>query len=432
MAELAVRSWQPASGFRARTRKTTRTAALRRASLILLSTAFAIAGLMVAFSSAAGAAVATPLVSTATSASGTSLHVTYNETPVLASSYSLTLTDGSHVDTLSSAAGTLSASVSGTTINFTVQGSTSVSLSSLVEILGSTGVSDASGNAWDLVASGQVDKFYLLRAGDSVAVTYNEPVTVGGSYSFTLSEGSASTTIDNGDSNVAGGNGTSTITYDLTNDPSGNVAADGPIASGTSGVTATPTVQVGDTLKAVFTGSVTIGASYSLTLSDGSDAGTLTSGTNLSGGTAIAEHACGRRDHGQLHGHGCPGDDDRRAAVRLRAHRHGSDRSHRRSGALLPHHQRTAAAFAEHRASTSIAPNPTVSIDNSTTCSNISGLTRVFNGSNCDIGSVGAGRARRLRRDPAADPGSAGTAGRQTRPRSSRAARQDPATSPTT
>ena len=300
MAELAVRSWRPASGFRARTRKTTRTAALRRASLTLLSTALAIAGLMVAFSSAAGAAVATPLVSTATSASGTSLHVTYNETPVLASSYSLTLTDGTHVDTLSSAAGTLSASISGTTINFTDQGSTSVSLCSLVEILGSTGISDASGNAWDLVASGQVDKFYLLKAGDSVAVTYNEPVTVGGSYSFTLSEGSASTTIDNGNSNVAGGNGSSTITYDLTNDPSGSVAADGPTASGTSGVTAAPTVQVGDTLKAVFTGSVTIGASYSLTLSDGSDA----AGMFVQRRLVAHRHRrlCRHEDHHRLHG----------------------------------------------------------------------------------------------------------------------------------
>ena len=121
---------------------------------------------------------------------------------------------------------------------------------------GSTGVSDASGNAWDLVASGQVDKYYLLKAGDSVAVTYNEPVTVGGSYSFTLSEGSASTTINNGNSHVAGGNGTSTITYDLTSTPSGNVAADGPIASGTNGVTAA-IVGSGDTLTAVLPVTVT-------------------------------------------------------------------------------------------------------------------------------------------------------------------------------
>jgi hypothetical protein len=68
-----------------------------------VSTVFALAGLMFVFSGSAGAAVATPLVSTATSDSGggtvgngTVLNVTFNETPVLAGSYSLTLTDGSH------------------------------------------------------------------------------------------------------------------------------------------------------------------------------------------------------------------------------------------------------------------------------------------------------------------------------------------------
>jgi hypothetical protein len=356
--------------------------------MVLLSTAFAIAGLMVAFSSAAGAAVATPLVSTATSASGTSLHVTYNETPVLASSYSLTLTDGTHVDTVSSAAGTLSASVSGTTINFTVQGSTSVSLSSLVEILGSTGVSDASGNAWDLVASGQVDKYYLLKAGDSVAVTYNEPVTVGGSYSFTLSEGSANTTIDQGNSSVAGGNGTSTITYDLTNTPSGNVAADGPIASGTNGVTATPTIQVGDTLKAVFTGAVTIGANYSLALSDGSgDTGTLTSGSNLSGGTATANTPMVGETTVSYTVAGAP---VMTAGTQLFDSGLTATAETGLTGAAAPFSLTTTGPLPPSPSivpNTSIAPNPTVSIDPTTTCSNISGLTRVFNGGNCDIGN---------------------------------------------
>ncbi len=378
MAELAVRSWQPASGFRARTRKTTRTAALRRASLTLLSTALAIAGLMVAFSSAAGAAVATPLVSTATSASGTSLHVTYNETPVLASSYSLTLTDGTHVDTLSSAAGTLSASISGTTINFTVQGSTSVSLSSLAEILGSTGVSDASGNAWDLVASGQVDKYYLLRAGDSVAVTYNEPVTVGGSYSFTLSEGSASTTINNGNSNVAGGNGTSTITYDLTSTPSGNVAADGPTASGTNGVTAA-IVGSGDTLTAVLPGVVTAtGPTYSLALSDGTDAGTLTSPTNL--GTPVATPGIGNTTV-TWSVTGAP-------AMTTGTQLMRSGLTATSSTGLTGAPASFALAVSGTQPSPSIVSD-SVSIDNSTTCSNISGLTRVFNGGNCDIGGSG-------------------------------------------
>ena len=64
---------------------------------------------------------------------------------MLAGSFSLTLTDGSSVDTLNSAAGTLSASVRGTSIAFTVHGGTSLSLS-VLEILGSTGVNDSSGN----------------------------------------------------------------------------------------------------------------------------------------------------------------------------------------------------------------------------------------------------------------------------------------------
>ena len=124
----------------------------------------AIAGLMLAFSSVVGATVPAPLVSSATSdsggstvANGTVLKVTFNRAPVLAASYSLTLTDGSHVATLSSTAGTLSAAVSGSVVSFTVHGATSLSLS-VLEILAATGVSDGSGNPWNLVASGQVDK----------------------------------------------------------------------------------------------------------------------------------------------------------------------------------------------------------------------------------------------------------------------------------
>jgi hypothetical protein len=352
-----------------------RSAALRRARLGL-STAFAIAGLMLAFSGAAGAAVTTPLVSTATSASGTSLHVTYNETPVLASSYSLTLTDGSHVATVSSAAGTLSASVSGTSINFTVQGATSVSLSSLVEILGSTGIGDDSGNAWDLVASGQVDKFYLLKAGDSVSVTYNEPVTVGSTYSFTLSEGSASTTINNGNSHVAGGNGTSTITYDLTSNPSGSVAADGPTASGTNGVTAA-IVGSGDTLTAVLPGVVTAtGPTYSLALSDGTDAGTLTSPTNL--GTPVATPGVGQTTV-TWSVTGAPAMTTGTQLLR-------AGLSATSSSGLTGAPASFALAVSGTQPSPSIVSD-SVSIDVSTTCSNISGLTRVFNGGNCSIGT---------------------------------------------
>ena len=144
-----------------------------------VSAVVVLAGLMFTVSGSAGAAVATPLtplISTATSDSGggtvgdgTVLNVTFNKAPVLAGSYSLMLTDGSTVDTLSSAAGTVSASVSGTGIAFTVHGATSLSLS-LLEILASTGVTDASGSPWDLVASGRVDKSDLLAAPTCASV----------------------------------------------------------------------------------------------------------------------------------------------------------------------------------------------------------------------------------------------------------------------
>jgi hypothetical protein len=231
-----------------RRRRSIGSTALLAARLGVL-TVFVLAGLMFVFSGSAGAAVATPLVSTATSDSGggtvgngTVLNVTFNETPVLAGSYSLTLTDGSTVDTLSSAAGTLSASVSGMSIAFTVHGGTSLSLS-LLEILGSTGVNDASGNPWDLIASGQVDKSFVLSKGDQVTVNYNEPVTVASSYSLTLSEGSGSAVIDNTNSSVSGG-GTATLVFTLTGSPSGSVAADGPLVTASTGITATPPLTV--------------------------------------------------------------------------------------------------------------------------------------------------------------------------------------------
>ena len=120
-------------------------------------------------SAAADAAVTVPLVATTTSDSGgaavtdgTTLTVTFSETPVLAGSYSLTLTDGSDIGTLSTAAGSLTAVVEGLSVVFTVHGAPSMSvgsnlsLSVPLEILESTGVSDGSGDGWDLVASGQV------------------------------------------------------------------------------------------------------------------------------------------------------------------------------------------------------------------------------------------------------------------------------------
>jgi hypothetical protein len=123
-----------------------------------------------------------------------------------------------------------------------VHGSTSLS-SSVLEIVGSTGVNDASGNPWDLVASGQVDKSFVLSSGDQVTVNYNAAVTVATSYSLTLSEGSGSATIDNGNSTVSGG-GTATLVFTLSGNPSGSVAADGPTVTASTGITATPAPTV--------------------------------------------------------------------------------------------------------------------------------------------------------------------------------------------
>ena len=67
---------------------------------------------------------------------------------------------------------------------FTVHGPpTGGSLSSIqpLEVLGSTGVGNAAGSPWDLAASGQVDKYYLLKAGDStpgIQLPGNKLVTV--------------------------------------------------------------------------------------------------------------------------------------------------------------------------------------------------------------------------------------------------------------
>jgi len=141
--------------------------------------AFATAGLLVVSIAAAvvvmpaataDAAVPVPLVSTTTSTSagavvtdGTTLTVNFNKTPVLADSYSLTLTDGTDVGTLSTTAGSLTGVAGvGASIVFTVHGApamsvgSALSLSVPLEILETTGVSDGSGDGWDLVASGQV------------------------------------------------------------------------------------------------------------------------------------------------------------------------------------------------------------------------------------------------------------------------------------
>jgi hypothetical protein len=220
-----------------------------------LATVLVAVGLMLVPATAASAAVATPLVSTSTSISGggtvtngTTLTVNYNEAPTLASSYSLTLADGTDLGMLSSASGNLSAAASGTSIVFTVHGAPTMSVggslsTSQLEVVASTGVSDGSGNPWNLVASGQVDKSYVLAQGDQVVVTYNAAVTVGPSYSLTLSEGTSSAVVDNTDTSVSG-SGTSTVTFTLTGAPSsGSVAADGPALTASSGISL-PTTNV--------------------------------------------------------------------------------------------------------------------------------------------------------------------------------------------
>ena len=141
--------------------------ALVNAGLLTLGIAAAV---LVMPAAAADAAVPVPLVSTTASASagavvtdGTTLRVTLNKPPVLADSYSLTLTDGPDVGTLSTTAGNLTGVVGvGSSIVFTVHGAPSMSVGSALslsvplEILETTGVSDGSGDGWDLVASGQV------------------------------------------------------------------------------------------------------------------------------------------------------------------------------------------------------------------------------------------------------------------------------------
>ena len=378
MAQLAVRFWQTRSS---RTGSGARSTALRAVRLGL-TTVVAIAGLMFAFSTAAGAAVTTPLVSTSTSESGggtvgngTGLDVTFNETPVLAASYSLTLTDGSHVATLSSAAGTLSAVVNGNSVDFTVHSATNLSASRL-EVLGSTGVTDGSGNSWDLVASGQVDKAFLVAPQDDVVITFNEPVNVASTYSFTLTEGSGSAVINNGNSNVSSGNGTATVTFVITSNP-GTVAADGPTVSNVSGVTPA-IVGSGDTLTAVFNTVVTApGPTYSLTLTDGTNSATLSSGSNL--GTPVAT----------------PGPGAGQTTVTYSVTGAPSAQLLRSGLTATAQTGLTGATTPVSVAASGSAPSPSVTsdsviIDLSNTCTNV-GVTRVFGGSNCDIGFNNSG-----------------------------------------
>ena len=103
-------------------------------------------------------------------AAGMALAVTFNQAPSVTAPFSLTLTDGAHKGTVSSADAT--AAVNGSTATFTLTAApvmsvgTALSLSNL-EILTATGVSSASG-AWNLIASGQID---MANVTDSVPCT---------------------------------------------------------------------------------------------------------------------------------------------------------------------------------------------------------------------------------------------------------------------
>jgi hypothetical protein len=366
------------------------------AALLALGIAAAV---LVMPAAAADAAVPVPLVSTATSDSGgaavtdgTTLTVTFSQPPVLASSYSLTLTDGSDVGTVSTAAGSLTAVVTGSSILFTVHGAPSMSVGSSLllsvplEILESTGVSDGSGDGWNLVASGQVDKSFALAAGDEVVVNYDEPVNVNSPYSLTLTEGSGSASINQANSSIVSGQGTSTITYGVTGTPTGSVATDGPSVTGFTGVTPVTlvpaTVATGDTLAVTLPGTLTAGSSYDLTLADGAaDLGTLsgsTFNTSTSGGSTTVTYTVTSNPSmttgTQLSTTGLQATVDTAAEGFTPT-------------AQLPFNLTAAGP-------TPPSPNvvSTSVIVSSTMCSSSNvGVTRVFSGSNCDIGFGNAG-----------------------------------------
>ena len=127
-------------------------------ALVLL---FMSAGVAMALAPAAGAPVVGPLVSTSTSesagslvADATVLSANFNEPPVLANSYSLTLSDGTNAGTLSSAAGNLSAAVNGNSVVFTVHGGPTMVVGSGLSL-----------SVLEILAAGDRDRAQLRRHG---------------------------------------------------------------------------------------------------------------------------------------------------------------------------------------------------------------------------------------------------------------------------
>ncbi len=153
----------------------------RRLAAVLVGAFVVVAGLVAvpslpAYAISGGAALPTPLVSTATAECppvptgcvgtalgvGHVLTVTFNEAPAVTSTFALLLTDGTNQGTINSTNAT--AVVAGSTITYTLTGApvmqtgTQLSLTTL-EILAQSGVTAVSdGTAWNLVASGEVNK----------------------------------------------------------------------------------------------------------------------------------------------------------------------------------------------------------------------------------------------------------------------------------
>ena len=147
-------------------------AALRVTRVALLAGALALGSVMIGITSPpAGAASAATLVSTSTTecgavsgcsgttlTAGDALAVTFNETPAVASSFSLTLTDGTNLGMFNQT--NAAAGILGSTVTFTLAaGAPNLSVTKPLEVLSETGITaQGDGSTWNLVVSGEADK----------------------------------------------------------------------------------------------------------------------------------------------------------------------------------------------------------------------------------------------------------------------------------
>jgi len=116
----------------------------------------------------------------------------------------LTLADGSHVATLSTTAGTLSAVANGTNIAFTVHGATSLASVRARDRRIDRGQRRFRQSLGSRRKRPGRQGLRALGGRSGHRQTTNEAVTVAASYSLTLSEGSGSAVVDNSDSTVSG------------------------------------------------------------------------------------------------------------------------------------------------------------------------------------------------------------------------------------